>query len=79
MEILNITYSFHSVVEAVGCFKDQSARALPELVESFRGKIDWYHMDNTIADCANVIQEKGYKVCVRCGVVWDEVESIHPI
>ncbi|KAL9980001.1 hypothetical protein ACROYT_G008531 [Oculina patagonica] len=49
-------------LEAVGCFKDKSMRALPSLVTSFRGKIDWYHMENTIADCANAVQEKGFKV-----------------
>ena len=51
-------------VEAVGCFKDKSARALPKLIKNMRGQIDWYHMGNTVADCAKLVQENGYKVSI---------------
>jgi len=58
--IANIFVFF--VVEAVGCYKDLSARAIPDLLKSFRGQIDWYNIGKTIANCANAAQEKGYKV-----------------
>lgn len=50
-------------LEAVGCYRDSSgARAIPNLVHSSRGQIDWYNMGKTIEECANAAQRKGYKV-----------------
>ena len=45
-------------MEAVGCYLDSvSARAFPDLLKNFRGHIDWYHIDNTIGDCAKEVQK----------------------
>lgn len=49
-------------MEAIGCFVDRPSRALPELVKNFRGQIDWYRLGDTVAKCANEVQNKGYKV-----------------
>lgn len=49
----------------LGCFKDsKSFRALPELVGSMRGKIDWQHMDKTVKECAHkvVVKNSTFKV-----------------
>ena len=51
-------------MEAIGCFVDRPLRALPELVKNLRGQIDWYHMDDTVAKCAKVVQDKGYTVSI---------------
>ncbi|KAJ7387609.1 hypothetical protein OS493_000944 [Desmophyllum pertusum] len=52
----------NNIVEPIGCYKDKSARAIPVLLYNFRGAIDWYHMDNTINDCAKKAQEIGFKL-----------------
>ncbi|KAL9963798.1 hypothetical protein ACROYT_G027341 [Oculina patagonica] len=49
----------------LGCFKDsKSFRALPELVGSMRGKIDWHHLDKTVKECAHkvVVKNSTFKV-----------------
>lgn len=58
----DISFKESPCLEALGCFKDKSARALPELVKNIRPQIDWYHMGNTVRDCAKLVQDKGYKV-----------------
>lgn len=58
----DISFKESPCLEAVGCYKDTPARAIPNLVKNFRGNIDWYNISNTIEDCANVVQETGYQV-----------------
>lgn len=57
-------------VEAIGCFRDERFRALPDLVTNLRGKIDWSHMDRTVASCAKAVQAKGYKVGIMFRIVF---------
>ena len=53
-------------MEAVGCYLDSvSARAFPDLVKNFRGHIDWYHIENTIGDCAKEVQKLNLAVSPR--------------
>lgn len=43
----------------LGCFKDsKSFRALPDLVDNMRGKIDWRHMEKTVKQCAHEVVMK---------------------
>ncbi|XP_022790685.1 uncharacterized protein LOC111330143 [Stylophora pistillata] len=59
----DISFKGYPCLEAVGCYLDKvSARALPSLVKNFRGHIDWYHIDKTIADCAKEVQNQGFEV-----------------
>lgn len=59
----DISFKGYPCLEAVGCYLDNvSARALPSLVKNFRGHIDWYHIDKTIADCAKEVQNQGFEV-----------------
>lgn len=59
----DISFKESPCLEAVGCYKDSKpARAIPNLLKSFRGQIDWYNIGKTITNCANVAQGKGYKV-----------------
>ncbi|KAK2574277.1 hypothetical protein P5673_000422 [Acropora cervicornis] len=69
-----------SKVEAIGCFRDERSRALPDLVKNLRGTIDWNHMERTVASCAKAVQAKGYKYfglqfygeCWSGGIVYDK-------
>ena len=45
--------------DSLGCFKDGTPRALPELLESFRKNIDWTNMAKTVQACAEVAHERG--------------------
>lgn len=58
----DISFQENPCLEAIGCFVDRPSRALPELVKNFRGQIDWYRLGDTVAKCANEVQNKGYKV-----------------
>lgn len=43
----------------LGCFKDtKKFRAVPDFVESMRGKIDWHHLENTVKECAHSVTKK---------------------
>lgn len=54
----DISFKDYPCLEAVGCYLDSvSARAFPDLVKNFRGHIDWYHIENTIGDCAKEVQK----------------------
>lgn len=52
-------------VEAVGCFRDKPSRAIPKLLKNMRKQIDWYHMGDTVVNCAKLVQENGYKVSIH--------------
>lgn len=47
----------------VGCFRDggRRPRPLPKLIANFRGDIDWLNLNNTIAECARRVSEKGFR------------------
>jgi len=46
--------------DSLGCFNDGNPRALPELLENFRGKkIDWTNMPKIVQACAEVAHERG--------------------
>jgi len=45
----------------LGCFKDSknvADRALPDLVDNMRGKIDWKHLENVVKECAHKVVMK---------------------
>ncbi|KAL9987880.1 hypothetical protein ACROYT_G002258 [Oculina patagonica] len=45
----------------VGCFKDKlRQRALPELLVSYRGKIDWNNLNQIVENCAREAKKKNY-------------------
>lgn len=45
----------------VGCFKDNTGqRALPELLVSYRGKIDWNNLNQIVENCAREAKKKNY-------------------
>lgn len=45
----------------VGCFKDNTGqRALPELLVSYRGKIDWKNLNQIVENCAREAKKKNY-------------------
>jgi len=49
----------------IGCYKDSSRfRALPEMVANLRGKINWWNLDKTVAECSHKVVQKNstYKV-----------------
>lgn len=76
----DISFEESPCLEAIGCFRDERSRALPDLVTNLRGKIDWSHMDRTVASCAKAVQAKGYKYfglqfygeCWSGGIVYDK-------
>ena len=45
----------------LGCFKDSKSvvdRALPELIDNMRGKIDWKNLDKVVQQCAHKVVMK---------------------
>lgn len=44
----------------VGCFKDNNPRALPELLASYRGKLDWNNLEEVVKKCAQEAKTKNY-------------------
>lgn len=52
-----------STVEAVGCFLDSmNNRAFPKMMANLRGGINWFNMNKTVQECANLAVKQGYKV-----------------
>ena len=45
--------------DSLGCFKDGTPRALPELLENFRKNIDWMNMAKIVQACAEVAHARG--------------------
>ncbi|PFX33597.1 A disintegrin and metalloproteinase with thrombospondin motifs 6 [Stylophora pistillata] len=43
--------------EPLGCFKDGSPRALPQLIKNFRKGINWHDMSEIVEKCANATAE----------------------
>lgn len=44
----------------VGCFNDEIPRALPKLLKSFRGNIDWDNLQKIVDDCASETKKMNY-------------------
>jgi len=61
----SVAYTFDPLtvadLEAVGCYKDKSNRAMPDLYANFRPYKDWNNMNVTILQCAYVARDKGYE------------------
>lgn len=45
--------------DSLGCFRDDSPHALPMLLKSFRGNIDWNNMAKIVQACAEITHERG--------------------
>ena len=46
----------------IGCFRDRGRRPrpIPVSIASFRGRIDWSNLNNTIAECARRVNSRGF-------------------
>ena len=45
----------------MGCFKESknfAARALPDLIDNMRGKIDWHNLEGVVKKCAHKVVMK---------------------
>ena len=52
-----------SIVEKVGCFKDNANdRAFPTMLKNLRGGIDWHHPEKIVQKCAILAKENYYEV-----------------
>ena len=56
------TIFFSVEYNSLGCFKDSTPRALPLLLKSFRGNIDWTDMTKIVRACADLAKERGLPV-----------------
>ena len=56
------TIFFSVEYNSLGCFKDSTPRALPLLLKSFRGSIDWTDMTKIVRACADLAKECGLPV-----------------
>ena len=71
-------YDFISVgYEALGCFTESSPFAIPKLIKSFRGSIDWTDLAKHVRACAELVHSRGYQVFgIRSyGECWSGVDS----
>ena len=47
-----------SIVEKVGCFKDNANdRTFPTMLKDLRGRIDWHHPEKIVQQCAVLTKE----------------------
>ncbi|CAB3990863.1 Hypothetical predicted protein, partial [Paramuricea clavata] len=49
------------VITPVGCYKDRADRAMPVFYKSFRNQINWYSMESTVNQCAQVAYGSGFQ------------------
>ena len=42
---------------ALGCYRDGSWRAIPNMVANFRGNINWRHLEKTVEECAEKVNQ----------------------
>ena len=56
------TIFFSVEYNSLGCFEDRTPRALPLLLKSFRGNIDWTDMTKTVRACSEIAKERGLPV-----------------
>ena len=63
--------------EALGCFKESNAFAIPKLMKSFRGSIDWTDLAKHVRACAELVHSRGYQVFGMrfYGECWSGVDS----
>ena len=66
LEVLDVKLAHFCIIlfspveyDSLGCFKDGTPRALPELLENFRKNIDWTNMAKTVQACAEAALERG--------------------
>ena len=49
-------------LQPIGCYNDSAKeRALPVFYANARGNIDWFNMELTVNQCAQVASDKGYE------------------
>ena len=58
-QVAHIGIIFFSVkYDSLGCFRDDTPHALPVLLKSFRGNIDWNNMAKIVQACAEITHER---------------------
>ena len=56
------TIFFTVEYNSLGCFRDSNPHALPLLLKSFRGNMDWHDMTKIVRACAEIAKERGHPV-----------------